>query len=104
MHKNMTNTVQKKIPHIHVVNIVVYVNYIHYLCSVVLINNQSNMETIYTIIKGIEYDAGDIEKGEFGGWVATAYSRGGGENYEACFACKRQAIAYVKKTFKAQFK
>lgn len=62
------------------------------------------METIYITIKGIEYDAGDVERGEFGGWVATAYSINCDENYEACFALKRQAIAYIKKTFKAQFK
>lgn len=61
------------------------------------------METIYITIKGTEYSAGDVAKGEFGGWVATAYEKGGGESYEACFDLKRQAISYVKKKFKSQF-
>ena len=62
------------------------------------------METIYITISGNEYAAGDVEKGEFGGWVATAYGKNDNDSYESCYKHKREAVAWVKKKFKSQFK
>ena len=61
------------------------------------------METIYVTIKGEDFSAGDIEKGEFGGWCAVAYDVKDEENFEAFFRYKKDAIAWVKRKFKSQF-